>query len=106
MILQTFLTYFDMTRDQFIKELLGSNRSFKRANNDVNGNPRYVAHWFWFVKDTSEGYDAARAIAKSLGWRQYRGRDFGGGFVTQSYNINSDLGRIWDKIYDNDENFQ
>ena len=56
---------------------------FYRVNNDVNGNPRYVIHFFAFAPD----YDQARKIANRLGFRVYRGRHFGGGFVCQSYNL-------------------
>ena len=56
---------------------------FFRVNNDVNGNPRYVTHWLAFDND----YDQALLIAKSLGFSVYRGKDFGGGFVSQSYNL-------------------
>ena len=62
-------------------EALG--HDFYRVNNDVNGNPRYVIHFFAFAPD----YDQARKIANRLGFRVYRGRDFGGGFVCQSYNL-------------------
>lgn len=63
---------------------------FFRVNNDVNGNPRYVIHFLAFANE----YDAAHKIANRLGFRIYRGRDFGGGFVCQSYNIESDAERI------------
>ena len=62
---------------------LGHN--FYRVNNDVNGNPRYVIHWLAFGSD----YDSAKALANAQGFRVYRGRDFGGGFVGQSYSLES-----------------
>lgn len=56
---------------------------FYRVNNDVYGNPRYVIHFLAFAND----YETAWQRANSIGFRVYRGRDFGGGFVGQSYNL-------------------
>lgn len=60
------------------------------VNNDVNGNPRYVIHFLAFNSD----YDIAKALANSIGFRVYRGRDFGGGFVGMSYNLENTAERI------------
>ena len=56
---------------------------FFRVNNDVNGNPRYVVHFLNFAPD----YETAKKRANSIGFRVYRGRNFGGGFVGQSYSL-------------------
>jgi len=61
-----------------------------RVKNDANGNPRYVIHWLAFGKD----YDTAKKVANSIGFRVYRGRDFGGGFVCQSYSVQDTAERI------------
>lgn len=53
-----------------------------RTTNDVNGNPRYVVHFLSIHKD----YETACKMAKKIGGRKYRGKDFGGGIVFQSYN--------------------
>ena len=63
-----------------------------RVRNDANGNPRYVIHWLAFGKD----YDTAKKIANSIGFRVYRGKDFGGGFVAQSYNVENTAEQIID----------
>ena len=63
---------------------------FFRVNNDVNGNPRYVIHFLAFDSD----YDTAKVLANSIGFRVYRGRDFGGGFVSMSYNLENTAERI------------
>ena len=67
-----------------------NNIEYTRVNNDINGNPRYVIHFFEFL-DVSEltvdNYELAHKRAKTLGGKIYRGKDFGGGFVFQSYNI-------------------
>jgi hypothetical protein len=54
-----------------------------KVNNDINGNPRYVIHFLAFANE----YDEAHVIAKSIGFQKYRGKDFGGGFVGQSYSV-------------------
>jgi hypothetical protein len=63
---------------------------FFRVNNDVNGNPRYVIHFLAFAGD----YDTARRLANSIGFNVYRGKNFGGGFVGQSYNLENTAERI------------
>lgn len=79
---------------------------YKRVNNDVNGNPRYVFHFLEFISDKDEQevqqgilrIQALKSIAlfkaKSLGGKEYRGKDFGGGIVIQSYNINNTIKQI------------
>ena len=63
---------------------------------DVYGNPRVVVHFINLLKDEelkgglAEAYKIAHKRANALGGKVYRGRDFGGGFVFQSYN-NQDL---------------
>ena len=54
---------------------------FWQVNNDFNGNPRYVVHFLAFGSD----YETAKKRANAIGFKVYRGRDFGGGFVGQSY---------------------
>ena len=71
--------------------------SFYRVNNDVNGNPRYVTHYLAFLRDDELGlgdYEIAKKRANKLGFKVYRGKDFGGGFVCQSYNLENDVERI------------
>lgn len=81
---------------------------FTRVNNDVNGNPRYVCHFLNLLKDTDEaeikdefsaslsqnpflltGFKMQLAMerARKIGGKQYRGKEYGGGIVFQSYNI-------------------
>jgi hypothetical protein len=66
----------------------------KKINNDVNGNPRYVVHFYDLLKDGEgeglpilEKYELAVKKARKVGGKIYRGKDFGGGIVFQSYNI-------------------
>ena len=63
---------------------------FYRVKNDVNGNPRYVVHFLAFASD----YATAKKRANAIGFRVYRGRDFGGGFVGQSYSLPDTARRI------------
>ena len=63
--------------------------NFKRVNNDVNGNPRYVCHFLNFVKKDEETctYGTALIRAKKIGGRKFHNKQYGGGIVFQSYNI-------------------
>ena len=74
--------------DKKTAEALG--HSFYSVKNDINGNPRYVIHWLAFGND----YDSAYIVAKPLGFSKYRGKNFGGGFVCQSYNLENTAERI------------
>ena len=77
---------------------------FTRVNNDFYGNPRYVCHFFNFLKDEEQSvanYKLAVKRANKLGGKKYRGSDFGGGIVFQCYSterlaqkINDLLGNI------------
>ena len=61
---------------------------FTRVNNDFCGNPRFVTHFFSFLKEeeqTLSNYNLALKRANKLGGKKYRGSDFGGGIVFQSY---------------------
>lgn len=78
-----------------------------RINNDINGNPRYVCHFFNLLTQkekyqdhATEGtgidaainsldnqYKLALKCAKTLGGRKYHNNKYGGGIVFQSYNI-------------------
>ena len=71
---------------------------YKRVNNDINGNPRFVFHFLAFL-GTEEGYildryKIALKKSRSLGGKAYKGKDFGGGIVLQSYNIEDTIQRI------------
>lgn len=61
---------------------------FTRINNDVNGNPRFVCHFLKFITDKdSNDYDLALSRAKQLGGRKFHNKQYGGGIVFQSYNL-------------------
>jgi hypothetical protein len=65
-----------------------------RINNDGNGNPRYVCHFFELLTseeksstiDTTKKYEMALKRARKLGGRKFHNKQYGGGIVFQSYN--------------------
>jgi hypothetical protein len=68
-----------------------------RVKNDVWGNPRYVVHFLALLPNTlsnnydisiNEKHNIALNNARKHGGKVYRGKDFGGGIVFQSYNTN------------------
>ena len=61
--------------------------NFTRINNDVNGNPRYVIHFL----NIADNYSDALIIAKKIGGRKFNNKQFGGGIVIQSYNLQDDI---------------
>ena len=70
---------------------------FTRVNNDIYGNPRYVTHFFSLLKEdeqTISNYNLALKRANKLGGKKYRGSDFGGGIVFQSYSLDDLRKRI------------
>ena len=74
---------------------------FTRVNNDVYGNTRYVTHFFSLLKEdeqTISNYNLAVKRANKLGGKKYRGSDFGGGIVFQSYDPSYLSKRIIDML--------
>ena len=70
---------------------------FTRVNNDIYGNPRYVTHFFSLLNEdeqTLANYNLAVKRANKLGGKKYRGSDFGGGIVFQSYSLDDLRSRI------------
>jgi hypothetical protein len=61
--------------------------NFKRVNNDVNGNPRYVFHFL----QLADNYDDALKLAKKIGGRKFHNKQYGGGIVVQSYNLDYEI---------------
>ena len=57
---------------------------FTRIKSDVCGNPRYYV----------PGYLVDEPTARRLGAVKYRGKQYGDGWVFQSYNIHSDVNAI------------
>jgi hypothetical protein len=63
-----------------------ANIEFKRVNNDINGNPRYVFHYL----NLADTYEEALKLAKKIGGKKFHNKQYGGGIVIQSYNLDKD----------------
>lgn len=63
---------------------------FTRVNNDVNGNPRYVCHFLNIADD----YKTAVKLANKIGGRKYHNKQYGGGIIFQSYNIDATAAKV------------
>jgi len=63
---------------------------YKRIKNDTNGNPRYVVHFLAIADD----YESALKIARKIGGKKFHNKQFGGGIVFQSYNIEETLKKL------------
>lgn len=85
--------------------------NWTRINNDTNGNPRYVCHFYnlvskkeqekidleckerqlkspnLYISTVSNCYDFALRRAKKIGGKKFNNKQYGGGIVFQSYNI-------------------
>ena len=71
---------------------------FTRANNDINGNPRYCIHFLALNTPLENAdysgdfitrkYNLALARARKLGGRKFHNKQFGGGIIFGSiYNL-------------------
>jgi hypothetical protein len=70
---------------------------FTRVNNDVNGNPRYVCHFFTFLSDAERNsygienykqlYQLGIKRANKIGGRKFHNKQYGGGIVFQSHSL-------------------
>jgi hypothetical protein len=68
---------------------------FTRVNNDINGNPRYVCHFFKFLTDEERNsygidnykqlYQLAVKRANKIGGKKFHNKQYGGGIVFQMY---------------------
>lgn len=71
-----------------VKTKSGKIYEFTRIKNDVNGNPRYLVSWL------ALGLSGYNDGLSQFGLYKYRGKDFGGGYVFQSYNLRVDAERF------------
>lgn len=78
--------------------------AYYRVKNDKYGNPRYVIHFMDIEpeyedrKDVKTRYKDTLNLSKEVGGKMYRGKDFGGGIVFQSYSITSIIDKLLSKI--------
>lgn len=66
---------------------------YRANNNDCNGNPRAIVHFTDFLRPGEDCFDTFGGIieahaamlkrAKKAGFRNYKAREFGGGFICQ-----------------------
>lgn len=80
--------------------------AFTRVKSDSNGNPRYAIHFTnilpilstggFYCDDVSNTYAAAVVEAKTVlpGSRKFHNKQYGGGIVIQSYNLDDDVNRV------------
>jgi uncharacterized lipoprotein NlpE involved in copper resistance len=73
----------------------------KRINNDINGNPRYVVSFLDLLTvadtqglDIDQKFNLAIKKARKVGGKIYRGKDFGGGIVIQSFDILQTINKV------------
>lgn len=79
-----------------IVEINGEKIDVYGAKDDMYGNPRYVIHYLALgLKD----YESTKRT-RSAGLKKYKGKEFGGGFVFQSYNVQASMEKIIDKLSD------
>ena len=72
---------------------------FTKIKHDVNGNPRYVAHFLKFLTkeewsrniEISEMYTIARKRARKFGGKKYHNKSYGGGIVFCTYSLESEV---------------
>lgn len=62
-----------------------------KIKNDVNGNPRYVISWIALGLDSYNATD----LTRKAGLTKYNNKEYGEGFVFQSYNLDADLDYIY-----------
>lgn len=82
--------------------------SWTRVKHDSNGNPRYVCHFLDLLTegeknatgedwiDISTKYAIALHRARQIGGRKFHNKQYGGGIVFQSYNLEDTESHIRD----------
>lgn len=85
-----------------IVSIQGNEYKAIRVKSDKYGNPRYILHYSAFLS-SAESTSAMSLDSKinlslyranKIGGKKYRGKNFGGGIVLQSYNLQSDMDKI------------
>lgn len=64
---------------------------FTRLSNDVNGNPRYYIGVYELADLSGATVAEVEAVAIKAGFRTYRGKRYGAGYVVVSYNLDQSL---------------
>ena len=69
-------------------------QKFTRLLNDVNGNPRYYIGCYELASLVRATTAEVEAVAIKAGFRKYRGKKYGAGYVVVSYNLNNSLDHL------------
>ena len=64
---------------------------FTRLANDVNGNPRYYIGAYELADLAGATLAEVAAVAARAGFRKYRGKRYGAGYVVVSYSLDQSL---------------
>lgn len=108
------LKFADCSKETLIEEL-EERIDFTRVNRDANGNPRYVCHYSALITEDDKDkakeqarnsnrlfvdfeYEIALKKAKKIGGRKFHNKQYGGGIVFQSYNIQNTERRIFELL--------
>ena len=81
---------------KFIETVDGVDYTVYSTTNDYYGNPRYIIH---FLSLGLKNYMSTK-LTRKAGLEKYTGKSFGGGFVFQSYNVESSLRYILKTLKD------
>lgn len=90
---QLFTKYWQMDMDIFsyrnyiVLDSVIDKIEWTKLSRDINGNPRYVCSWINFKTTT---YKDAVKLANAIGGRKYHNKQYAGGIVFTSFNINEE----------------
>lgn len=84
---------------------------FTSIRNNTNGNPRYVAHYLNFLTEEesekrvtlASEYDCAVYRCKAFGGKRFHNKQYGGGIVFCTYDLEGLVNRIQQKIKEDNE---
>lgn len=85
---------------------------FTYAKRDRYANPRLIVHFLAFINFTEQDengnkltvlqeYEIAKKKARAAGFKVYRGKDYGGGFIAQGWNPEYLAEKILKQRYNN-----
>lgn len=82
--------------NNFVKVNEPKTIEFTRVNNDTNGNPRYVCHFYALLTDNDSF--GLLTIEQKYTLALKRAKELGGGIVFQSYNIKDTEKKIFELL--------
>lgn len=71
---------------------------FTRLFNDVNGNPRYYIGAYELAGLAGATVAEVEAVARKAGFRKYRGKKYGTGYVVVSYNLDQSVSYLRSQV--------